>query len=147
MDGGECARDELLSECVGSVRDAVFGYIDRFVIPFEFDERLVYGFGREFPSEIRLSFVRIFSETVVDDVAIVVIEADEILMTFDMIQEIGIPKIIGDGFEEAIDDGRSRHFENDLVFGDADLGFWEFFPDDPMREFMRADEIVYGAEE
>ena len=135
----------FFAQGVPRIGEPVFGDIDRFFVLFQIKECLIEGFGMEFPAEVGDAFFWIFSEAVVDDISIVEIETDEVLRIFYFIEEPFIPKEVRDFFEESIDGGITRHFEDDLMFGDADLAIRIVFFDGMVGELMCFDQVFQHA--
>ena len=140
VEGGEGGRDELLTERVGSVGDAVFEDIDRFPIGDEFGHGMVERFGGVFPAEVRLSDILVFSEPAGDAMVIIMVESDEVLCVPDAIEKESVPYHVGTPFEEAIPESVSGGFEPDIVFGDTDLGSRETVLESVIGETVCADE-------
>lgn len=140
VEGGEGGRDELLTERVGSVGDAVFEDVDRFPIGDEFGHGMVERFGGVFPAEVRLSDILVFSEPAGDAVVIIMVESDEVLRLPDAIEKELVPYRVGTPFEEAIPHCAVSGFEPDIVFGDTDLGSRETVLESVIGETVRVDE-------
>lgn len=146
VDSGESGGDELLAQLIGRIRETAFGDVDRQAVGLEFEQRLIDRVGPIFPAEVGLDLVRILAEAVVDDVAVVVIQPDEVLVVSDAIEEERIPSPAGERLEEMVDERRAGHLECDLVLGDADLRSWESLLDRLVGEPVRADEMMERAE-
>lgn len=124
VDRGECACEEFFSERIASVCKAIFGYVYWLAIWFQFDKSLVNRLGVEFPTDIGAALVWVFVEPVIDHIAAVVVESDEVLCIVDAIEKPVIPEIVRDLSKGAVDKSISLEFKGDLMLGDADLCVW-----------------------
>lgn len=145
VDSDEGCFDEFLAHTVLCVGETVFGDVDRFAVRLQLDERLIEALRIELPAEISDTFIRILAEAVVDDVAMIIIETDEVLAVSDAVEEPLVPEIVADASEYGIDERRTEHLEGHLVFGDADQGIGNMLLDDTIGTFVSGDEIAYDA--
>lgn len=145
MDGGKSAREKVFPEGVASVGETVFGNINGFSVGLQFNERLIDGFRIQFPAEVGSLFVRIFIETVVDDISVVVIESDEVLVVSDPIEKPSVPDVVREYFECPIDERVFSDLERNLVLGDADFRIRSILFDACVRFLVRFDECEIGA--
>ena len=80
VDGSEGAGEEVLAQHIIGIGETVLGDVDGLLVELEFDQCLIDGLGRVIPAKVGLLSIGILVEAMVDDIAIVVVEADEILM-------------------------------------------------------------------
>lgn len=149
--GDGCMRGEerlsypFLAEDIGRIGEPVLGDVDRLPIRDEIHDRLIECVGHELPTEVREPSIWIFSEAVVDDVPIVVIQSDEILMRRDLIEKPGIPEDMCDFLEQGISDRFPGDDEDDLMFRDADFRIGIVFLDCVIGELVCSDEVPQNA--
>ncbi len=95
------SRQKFFSQRIARISETIFGNVDGLMVWFQLNECSIDGLGIELPAKVSLTFIWIFVETVIDHISIIVIESDEVLVIFDVIQKPAIPEGVRPYFEYA----------------------------------------------
>lgn len=136
VEGSERFADEAGAEIVVGIGETVFRNINRLSVFCQFHNRLPERLRIKFPTKIRLDLVFVLIVAAGDAVMMVVIQADEILMSDNFFEKPIIPERVRQSFKQAVHERIVGGLEPDVVFRDAYPGFRENFLYDGVGFFV-----------